>query len=155
MSEQVQTNCSKKLVVLIAEDDKASSLLMRLGLKRAGILNKIINFENGKELLDFLYSRVEVGDSIEKTYVLILDIYMPKVNGIEVLTSIREHSNLSGIPVIVNSSCDDQETINLCYSLGCIDYKVKPVKADDIILAFENIGLAFSKSSCFAGQYNG
>ena len=127
---------------------------MRVGLKRAGISNKIIHFENGEELLDFLYSRIEAGDNIERTYVLVLDIHMPKVNGIEVLTSIRQHSNLSGIPVIVTSSCDDQETINLCYSLGCIDYKVKPIKVNGIISAFESIRLKFYRDSRPDGQYN-
>jgi CheY-like chemotaxis protein len=144
--EYISSSDDKELVVLIAEDDKGCRVLMRRGLEHAGISNRIIHFENGEELLDFLYSRAEAGDIAERTYALILDIHMPKVNGIEVLTSIRQHSNLRGIPVIVNSSCDDQKTISLCHSLGCIDYIVKPINADDIIVALKRIGLTLSLS---------
>jgi CheY-like chemotaxis protein len=144
--EHISSSDDKELVVLIAEDNKGIRVLMRRGLEHAGISNRIIHFENGEELLDFLYGRVEAGDIAERTYALILDIHMPKVNGIEVLTSIRQHSNLRGIPVIANSSCDDQKTISLCHSLGCIDYIVKPINADDIIVALKRIGLTLSLS---------
>jgi CheY-like chemotaxis protein len=145
-NEYISSTDDKELVVLIAEDNKGIRVLMRKSLEHAGMSNRVIYFENGAELLDFLYSRVSAGDITEKTYVLILDIHMPKVDGIEVLTSIRQHSELRGIPVIANSSCDDQTTINLCYSLGCIDYIVKPINADDIIIALKRIGLTLSLS---------
>jgi CheY-like chemotaxis protein len=145
-NEHSSSSDDKELVVLIAEDNKGIRVLMRRSMEQAGISNRIIHFENGEELLDFLYGRVEAGDIAERTYALILDIHMPKVNGIEVLTSIRQDSNLRGIPVIANSSCDDQKTISLCHSLGCIDYIVKPINADDIIVALKRIGLTLSLS---------
>ena len=143
-NEYLSATDGKDLVVLIAEDDKGNYVLIRKSLELAGISNRIIHFGNGKELLDFLYSHIKAGDITERTYVLVLDIHMPKVNGIEVLTAIRQHNTLSGMPIIVNSSCDDKETIRLCYSLGCIDYKVKPIKANDIIVALKRIGLTLS-----------
>lgn len=144
--EYMLSSDDKELVVLIAEDDRGIRVLMRRGLECAGVLNKIICFKNGEEVLDFLYSRIEAGDITKRTYVLVLDIHMPKINGIEVLALVRQHRKLRSIPVIVNSSCDDQETTKLCYSLGCIDYNVKPVKADDIIVALKKIGLTLSMS---------
>jgi len=144
VQKKISSSDDKELVVLIADNSKGCRVLMRRGLEHAGISNRIIQFENGEELLDFLYNHIKGGDITERTYVLILDINMPIVNGIEVLNSIKGHSILNSIPVIVNSSCDDQETISLCHSLGCIDYKVKPIKADDIIIAFKRIGLTFS-----------
>jgi CheY-like chemotaxis protein len=145
-NDYVSATDGKDLVVLIAEDDKGNYVLIRKSLELAGVLNRVIHFGNGEELLDFLYSHIKTGDITGKTYVLVLDINMPKVNGIEVLSSIKGHSILNSIPVIVNSSCEDQETIRLCYSLGCIDYKVKPVKAEDIIVALKRIGLTLSMS---------
>ena len=62
MSKQIQIDSSKEVVILIAEDNEQSVLLMQLGLKRAGILNKTIHFKNGAELFDFLCRRIEVGD---------------------------------------------------------------------------------------------
>ena len=141
---QVQTNCSEEIVILVAEDDEASYRLMQLCLEHAGVLNKLIHFKNGEELLDFLYSRVGTGENIGRTYVLLLDINMPKVNGIEALTSIRENNNLRGISVIANSSCNDQETIDLCHSLGCIDYMVKPIMINEMMSTFESVGLKLS-----------
>ena len=136
----------------IIEDDEANYLLIKLGLRRSGISNRIIRFADGNELLDFLYGRIESGDNIEKAYALILNIDTSEGNGLEVLTSIKQSGSLNGIPVIVTSSCDDHETISLCYSLGCVDYKVKPIKVNEIISAFESIGLIFSRNSQPAQQ---
>ncbi len=124
--------------ILIAEDDEGHFSLIRKNLVRAGIDNDIVRFANGQELMDFLILNNK--DTTEKGYLLILDIRMPKVGGIEVLEKLRLNSRLRKIPVIVLTTTDDPKEVAICHILGCSMYIVKPVEYDNFIDAIRKIG---------------
>ncbi len=135
----------KEGVILIAEDDKGHFELIKRSLQRAGVCNEILRLADGQETLDFLFVKGE-GPKREhnKEYLLLLDIRMPKINGVEVLEKIKQDEELKKIPVIMLTTTDDPRTIERCHSLGCSVYIVKPVEYEGFIDAVRKIGLFLS-----------
>jgi CheY-like chemotaxis protein len=132
---------NKDTVILLAEDDNGHAGLIMKNLKRAGIENEIILFKNGQETIDFLFQKgpgPKRKDGIP--YVLLLDIRMPKIDGIEVLRRVKEDEKLSAIPVIMVTTTDEQDTIDKCYSMGCMNYIVKPVDYEEFVDAIRKLG---------------
>lgn len=129
-------------VILIAEDDAGHFSLIKESLQRAGICNEILRFSDGQETLDFLFVK---GDGPKrqpnKEYLLLLDIRMPKIDGVQVLEKIKQDEELKKIPVIMLTVADDPGTIEHCHNLGCSVYIVKPVEYDDFTDAVKKIGL--------------
>jgi len=136
---------NKEGVILIAEDDEGHFELIKRTLQRAGVCNEILRFANGQETLDFLFIKGD-GPTREpnKKYLLLLDIRMPKIDGIEVLDKIKQDTDLKKIPVIMLTTTDDPPTIERCHDLGCSVYIVKPVEYEDFSDAVHKIGLFLS-----------
>ena len=132
----------KEMVILIAEDDEGHATLIKKNLARSGILNEIIHFKDGDETLDFLLRRGK-GPLREpgKRYLLLLDIRMPRVDGIEVLRQVKEHDELRKIPVIMITTTDDPREVDRCHALGCSHYITKPVDYDMFVKAIRQLGL--------------
>jgi len=132
----------KEMVLLIAEDDEGHATLIKKNLARSGILNQIIHFKDGDETLDFLLRRGK-GPHREtgKRYLLLLDIRMPRVDGIEVLRQVKEHDELRKIPVIMITTTDDPREVDRCHALGCSHYITKPVDYDMFVKAIRQLGL--------------
>jgi CheY-like chemotaxis protein len=112
-----------EITVLLAEDNEGIALLTKKALRRNININQIIHFQNGREILDFLFScqHIDKGDII-----LMLDIQMPFVSGIEVLKEIRNQDDLKSLPVVIFSSISDPKVVNLCDRLGCNVFLPKP-----------------------------
>jgi CheY-like chemotaxis protein len=132
----------KEIVIIIAEDDVGHFVLTRKYLKGLGIQNEIIRLADGEETLDFFYMRngslmMDPG----KQYVLMLDIRMPGVDGIEILRVIQSDERLRDTPVIMLTTTDNPREIERCYQLGCNAYIVKPVKYNTYIEAMRKVGL--------------
>ena len=118
----------KEMIILIAEDYDGHAELINEGLKDSGIHNKIIRFENGQEVWNFLVSTLNDDEpDISKAYLLLLDIRMPVMDGVEVLRKIKEHDELKEMPVIMLTTTDDPREIEECYKIGCNVYITKPV----------------------------
>ncbi|OHB44684.1 MAG: hypothetical protein A2178_00340 [Planctomycetes bacterium GWC2_49_10] len=151
MWERVQ----KEKTIIIADDDMGHCLLMTRNFRRAGITNEILTFTDGEELLDFLFART-VGRSIDPSvpYVLLLDIRMPRINGIEVLGKIRQHHELKKIPIIVISTTDDPQQIDECYEMGCSFYLAKPTDQLQFTETIEKLGRFISLSAIKVPQIN-
>jgi len=131
----------KKITILIAEDDEGHAILIKKNLKRAGINNKVIHFFNGQQLLDFLMKKNQefcIKDGFP--YVLILDVRMPKVDGIAVLEKLKQHEKLRKMPVVIISTTDDPDSIENCHELGCNNYIVKPIEYDEFAGAIKQLG---------------
>jgi len=131
----------KEVNILIAEDDLGHAALIRKNLKRSGISNSIIHFKDGQEVLDYLFCKGEPphrknGDS----YMLLLDIRMPKVDGVEVLRQIKNHSELKKIPVIMITTTDDPREVEKCHKLGCSNYITKPVDYEKFVESIKKLG---------------
>lgn len=132
----------KEVVIVIAEDDEGHKLLIERNLKRAGVCNDTITFKDGQETLDFFMKRGTGPHRISgKSYLLLLDIRMPGVSGIEVLRQLKEDKELCKMPVIMVSTTDDPLEVNQCYQLGCSYYVTKPVDYDKFVNAIRQLGL--------------
>jgi len=125
----------KEVTILIAEDDDGHAELICDNLHDAGIHNPMTRFRNGQEALDFFFgAQTGQGASADmhrwvpgRAYMLLLDIRMPKVDGVEVLRQIKADSELKNMPVIMLTTTDDPREIRKCYELGCSCYVTKPV----------------------------
>ena len=135
----------KEGVILIAEDDEGHFELIKRSLQRAGICNEILRLADGQETLDFLLIRGDGPKRVpDKEYLLLLDIRMPKIDGIEVLEKVKQDPELKKIPVIMLTAIDDPRMIERCHSLGCSVYIVKPVEYEDFADAVRKVGLLLS-----------
>lgn len=133
----------KEFSIIVAEDDLGHFTLIQKNLFRMGFRSRILHFLDGQQTLDFLFCR---GDGPQRdlsiSYLLLLDIRMPKVDGIEVLRQIKEDPELHSIPVIMLTTSDDEASIKRCRELGCNDYIVKPLDVPNFIQAIHKAGLS-------------
>ena len=136
---------SKIVEIIIADDDAGHARLIEKNLERSGLHNKVIRFENGQDVLDFLMSRGKGAHRVAHTpYLLLLDIRMPKVDGIEVLTQLKADKELRKIPVCMLTTTDDPSEVERCHRLGCNSYMVKPVDYEKFAEAVKQLGLFIS-----------
>ena len=130
---------------MIAEDDAGHARLIEKNLSRAGLHNRIERFEHGQAVLDFLFQQGPGPHRAPETpYLLLLDIRMPQVDGIEVLRRLKLHEELRKLPVIVLTTTDDPREVDRCHRIGCSSYLVKPVDYDKFSEAVKNLGLYLS-----------
>lgn len=133
---------TKEVVILIAEDDAGHARLIEKNLTRAGLKNQILRFENGQEILNFLFRRGAGPKRASGTaYLLFLDIRMPKVDGVEVLRQIKGDAELRKLPVIMLTTTEDPREVEHCHAIGCSNYIVKPVNYDKFVEAIRQLGL--------------
>jgi CheY-like chemotaxis protein len=134
-----------RVEILIAEDDAGHARLIEKNLARAGLHNHITRFDNGQAVLDFLLCRGPGPHRTDDTpYLLLLDIRMPQVDGVQVLRLLKEHPELRKMPVIVLTTTDDPREVERCHAIGCGSYIVKPVDYDKFAEAIESLGLFIS-----------
>ncbi len=116
--------------ILIADDDHGHVSLIKKNLLRSGISNPIIHFKDGQEVLDFLFGLPNHSSPHKnlESYLLLLDIRMPKVDGVEVLQRIKKDQELRKIPTIILSTTDDPFDISRCHYFGCSTYITKPIE---------------------------
>jgi CheY-like chemotaxis protein len=138
----VMTN---EVVILIADDDPGHARLIEKNLSRAGLSNPIQRFSDGQQILDFLFCRGSGPHRAPDTpYLLLLDIRMPKVDGVEVLRQVKQHPELRKIPTIMLTTTDDPREVERCHALGCSNYVVKPVDYEKFSEAIRQMGLFIS-----------
>lgn len=139
------SNVNHEVIILIADDDAGHARLIEKNLTRAGLHNPIQRFSNGQEALDFLFRRGP-GPHRQSTaaYLLLLDIRMPMVDGVEVLRQIKADAELRKLPVIMLTTTEDPREVQRCHQLGCNSYIVKPVDYDKFAEAINNFGLYVS-----------
>ena len=138
-------NMTQEVVIIIAEDDAGHARLIEKNLGRVGLHNPIQFFENGQDVLDFLFRRGPGPHRLSNTpYLLMLDIRMPKVDGVETLRQIKEDEFLRKLPVIMLTTTDDPRESQRCHQLGCNSYIVKPVDYDKFADAIKQLGMFVS-----------
>jgi len=133
---------SHEVVILIADDDDGHARLIEKNLVRAGLTNRLERFVDGQELLDFLFRRGP-GRHCQPhaSYLLLLDIRMPKVDGIEVLRQLKADPMLRRLPVSMLTTTDDPREVERCHLLGCGNYLVKPIDYDKFAEIIRRLGL--------------
>ncbi|MEX0611065.1 MAG: response regulator [Pirellulales bacterium] len=133
---------AEALEILLAEDDEGHAFLVQRNLERAGVANRIIHVADGQAALDYIrregpYTNREPDGPL----LLVLDINMPRVDGVEVLTRIKSADVTQKLPVIMLTTTDDPREIERCYQLGCNVYITKPVEYNDFVEAVKRLGL--------------
>jgi|SRR6185312_582329 len=129
--------------VLLVEDNPNDAELTIRALKKNKLANKIHHVKDGDEALDFLFAQ---GNYTQRTIenapkVVLLDLKMPKVNGIEVLKVLKVDERTKKIPIVILTSSKEDPDIQECYRLGVNSYVVKPVSFDEFSKAVSDLGL--------------
>lgn len=132
-----------EIEILLAEDKQSDAEMTIRAIRKSKIANSIVHVKDGKAVLDFLHGEGEFKgrDTHQKPKVILLDLKMPKLNGIEVLKQIRENDLTKKIPVVVLTSSNEDPDIEQCYLLGVNSYIVKPVAFEEFIKVVSNLGL--------------
>ncbi len=128
--------------ILLAEDDANDIELTLLALSEYNLANKVVVVRDGAEALDYLYRRGNYADrSAGHPVVVLLDLKMPKVDGLEVLRQVKGDSQLKMIPIVMLTSSRQDKDIIQSYDLGVNAYVVKPVAFEGFIKAVKQLGL--------------
>ena len=122
--------------ILLMEDNQDDAELTIRALRKYNLANHLLHLQDGQEALDFLFSAN--GNNLPK--IILLDIKMPKVDGIEVLRKIKNDAQRKIIPVVVLTSSREERDIIESYKLGVNAYIVKPVEFDKFVKAVSEIG---------------
>ncbi len=130
------------MTLIIAEDDAGHASLVQRNLKRAGFVNDMVHVRDGQEALDYIHGEGDfAGRTINDYALLLLDINMPRVDGVEVLRRLKADPATAKIPVIMLTTTDDPREVERCYELGCSVYLTKPVEYEGFIEAINRLGL--------------
>jgi CheY-like chemotaxis protein len=131
--------------ILLAEDDPKDIELTLNALGEHNLANDVQVVRDGAEALDYLYRRGEFADRPDGNPVLILlDLKMPRLGGVEVLRQLKSDETMRTIPVVILTSSRESQDLETCYQLGINAYVVKPVKFPDFIEAVKRIGVFFA-----------
>lgn len=144
----MEKNSNGKLTILVAEDDKGHFALVRKNLWRTCIDAEIVHFTDGQKLLNYLMMESSCPEQFHKgNYLVLLDIKMPGLDGIEVLGGIKKIPEFKKMPVIMLTTTNNPNEIDRCYQNGCSFYIVKPSDYRDFMEAIEHLGSFLSLSS--------
>jgi two-component system response regulator len=129
--------------ILLVEDNINDAELTIRELNKFNMTNNLFHVKNGEEALDFIFATGKFAglrDVQSTPKVVLLDIQMPKVNGIEVLQKIKTDSRTKTVPVVVLTSSRESPDVQKCYDLGANSYIVKPVNFEGFAQAIKNLG---------------
>jgi CheY-like chemotaxis protein len=130
------------VVIAMVEDDEGHARLIEKNLRRAGVDNMIVPLRDGASALAFLLGPDGSGAiNKEKSLLILLDLNLPDMSGVDILKRIKENEHLSVTPVVVLTTTDDKMEIQRCYDLGCNVYVTKPVDYEKFANAIQQLGL--------------
>lgn len=136
---------AKPVTIIMVEDDEGHARLIEKNIRRAGVNNELIAFVDGMSALDFLLGPDGTGEvSARRQLLVLLDLNLPDMAGVDVLRKIKSNIHLKRTPVVVLTTTDDMREIQNCYDLGANVYITKPVNYDGFSNAIRQLGLFFS-----------
>jgi two-component system response regulator len=129
--------------ILLVEDNPSDAKLTIRALQKNNLCNSITHVSDGAEALDFIFAQGKYSSrSVDnKPRIILLDLKMPKVDGLEVLKAIKSDDRTKGIPVIVMTSSKEDSDIKQAYTYGVNSYVVKPVGFDNFSKAVVDLGM--------------
>ena len=133
----------KQVTILLVEDDDGHARLLEKNLRRGGIINRLVRVADGQEAVDYVSRTAAYQDTsaYPDPSVVLLDVRMPRLDGFEVLSHLKNDPALMKIPVIMLTSTDNQNEINRAYELGANGYVVKPVGMESFIDRVVKLGM--------------
>jgi CheY-like chemotaxis protein len=144
-SERRSMTLPVPVTIIMIEDDEGHARLIERNIRRSGVNNEIIPFTTGTDALKYLFgSDGEAGEHRERALLILLDLNLPDMTGIDILRQVRENKVLKSAPVVVLTTTDDSLEIKRCYELGCNVYITKPVNYESFANAIRQLGLFFS-----------
>ncbi len=127
------------VTILLIEDDPGHARLIEKNVRRAGVSNEIQHMLDGTTALQHLFER---GEKVKSDPILVLlDLNLPDMSGIDILSRIKADPVMKRTPVIVLTTTDDKLEIQRCYDLGCNVYITKPVEYEGFAAAIRQLGL--------------
>ena len=127
--------------ILLAEDDLNDLLLMQRALDRAGFLNPVFPVRDGREIVQYLEGSGEFSqrDKHPLPGLVLLDLKMPVMDGLDVLAWLRAHPQFETLPVVVLTSSQREDDIKKTRELGVFDYRVKPHAFEDLVSLLKDV----------------
>lgn len=128
--------------ILLVEDNPHDAELTIRALKKRNLANHLFTVEDGAEALNFIFGRGQYGQrqGVDHPKVILLDLKLPKMNGLEVLQALKADARTRTIPVVIVTSSHEDPDIQAAYTLGANSYVVKPVEFDAFTEAMSQIG---------------
>ena len=129
--------------ILLVEDNPSDAELTLRALKKNNIASKILVVTDGAGALDFIFHTGAYAgrNSNNQPKIILLDLKMPKVNGIEVIRKLKSDKNTKSIPIVVLTSSEEEKDVTESYALGVNSYIVKPVEFDKLTKVVADVGL--------------
>ncbi len=135
----------KHVTIVMIEDDEGHARLIEKNIRRAGVSNPILPFVDGAGSLAYLLGADGSGDaSAGRHFLVLLDLNLPDMTGIDILQRLKGNAHTRRIPVVVLTTTDDSREIQRCYDLGANVYITKPVDYEGFANAIRQLGLFFS-----------
>jgi DNA-binding response OmpR family regulator len=136
---------NKPVTIIMIEDDEGHARLIERNIRRSGVNNDILPFTNGTDASRYLFGSDGSGLAHKgKALLILLDLNLPDMGGIDILQRVKESKHLKSTPVVVLTTTDDSQEIKRCYELGCNVYVTKPVNYENFANAIRQLGLFFS-----------
>lgn len=138
----MNTDKASPVTIVMIEDDEGHARLIERNIRRAGVTNEIVPVESGHAALEYLLGDDGSGSVHSKRALLILlDLNLPDMSGVDILTKIKTNSHIRRSPVVVLTTTDDEREIQRCYDLGANVYITKPVNYESFANAIRQLGL--------------
>jgi len=131
----------REVEILLVEDNPDDAELALRALKRHNLANNVVHVSDGADALDFVFGRGAHEGRNEKPKVILLDLKLPKVGGLEVLKQLKENDTTKCIPVVILTSSKEEQDLMNGYRLGVNSYIVKPVDFEGFADAVKDIGM--------------
>lgn len=129
---------AQAVTIIMIEDDDGHARLIEKNLKRAGVYNEVLHLNSGTAAMEHLFG---AGRQPGAPLLVLLDLNLPDMSGIDILARVKADTELRLAPVIVLTTTDDDREIRRCYELGCSVYITKPVNYESFAQAVRQLGL--------------
>ena len=128
--------------ILLVEDNPDDQLLTLRAFRKSNMANEVLVANDGEEAIDYFFRRGKFSDRPveEIPELVLLDLKLPKVDGLEVLQKVRNNTRLNKMPIVILTSSDHETDIDHCYDLGANSYLRKPVDFTDFVTAVQAVG---------------